>query len=169
MNLSSGFSLLEIVLVLSLVGVLGVILFYRPGGKSKVLSERFVERINDLVVTARVNAVVTGKPHRVFFDFKKKFFWIEVLADVRVGEVAKFVKLSIPYVRTVYPIDDSLSLENVDIGDRNSAKSGQERIVDAFFVISPAGLLQEANLCFLNDDFRFCIKSSPFKARFLYV
>lgn len=139
-----GFSLIEVMIVLFLIGIMAATMVPNfQGRKPRQERKQFLQRLNGLVHYGWQSAIMTHKLHRVFFDLKKNKAWLEVEAggkDIK-GEQA-FVPVSSAYVSHEVTIPEQLKIKNFMIEGKEEISSGFHLKVAWFFIV-PDGLTQD--------------------------
>lgn len=143
-KIKNGFSLIEVLVVLFLVGIMAAVMIPNfQGRQPRQEREQFINRLNGLVQFGWQSAIMTHKLHRVFFDFKKNKVRLEVEAggkDIK-GE-QKFVPVSSAYVSHEVTIPEQLKVKNFMIEGKEEISSGFHLKVAWFFIV-PDGLTQD--------------------------
>lgn len=165
-NLSYGFSLIEIVAVIALMAIMATVVIPKLSKRRIQLKKEFLNQLNSLTRTAQLDSILTGKSHRIFFDFQKRIVRIERMEKID-GE-DKFKPLDVPYGLNSYPINEKLELEKFTVKGKATGRMGEEKILTAYYVITPEGLAQEVEMEFFDQESRFTFVMNPFLARLSY-
>lgn len=146
MNNKSGFTLIEIMVALVLIGILAT--FVVPNLQRSVPSyerKKFISHLNALFGLAWQNAVVSRAVHKVSFDFGKKKVSIAAATDAQTREGKPVFKpMQSPYLKTSLDIPDNLQIKNFFIEgfDELSRYAGGTATAESWFYIVPEGLTQ---------------------------
>lgn len=165
-----GFSLLEVVAVVVLLAIIAAIALPRLIKRRVPLRQQLIQELNHLSRTAQLNAMMTGKLHRIIFDPKKEHIQIEMEAEKRDSQGAiQFNPLKIPYVKTSAPLPKNVDIDRFLIKDKNLIKQGEGvQLTGAWFYIIPEGMAQEVTIGFRDRDTSrtFSYSINPFTAVF---
>lgn len=146
-NVSRGFTFIELVIVLAIIGVLATAIvpnFKRlwPGYQRK----QFVDYMNSLMQVTWHNAIVTNRLHKINFDLEKREISVEIQGDKKpnfIGD-APFLPMNSSYMKTKYQWEpETFEFKNFYIAKRDEisltlrGKSGK-----IWFFITPEGLAQ---------------------------
>jgi len=173
----SGFTLIEIMVVLTLIGLLAAIIspnFRRRQPAQEV--QQFVGALNALLRLAAQQASVMGKLHRIYFDFEHNKVTVQVKGEGKDNKGEQIFKtMKAPYLRNAltWPnhfIPQNFFIEGVD----ELAEQGDERNKKkVWFFIMPDGLAQDIiiNIVDRNPAYRGKSKQiglvlNPFTAQF---
>jgi len=158
----SGFSLLELLVAIAILGLLATVVIPNlTTSKPKEEREKFIASLNSLVGFAWQNAIMTKKAQKVEFHFGKKI--INLFETT--GQTDKYGKLSWQpikraYIKTLLKIPEQLELKNfyVEMKDLSGTigKTGE-----GWFFISPGGISQEVVLNFFDSKDKIRTKKRP--------
>ena len=169
----SGFTLIEIMVAILIVGLMAAIITPNLGRKKPEYERKqLLGNLNALVRLAAQQASATGKLHRVFFDFDRNKFTVEVKAEGKndKGEQA-FKPIKAPYLHSSltwpkYYRVENFSIEGTDEGSADTKKT-------AWFFIMPDGLAQDViinvtdrNPAYRNKPKQIGLVMNPFSAQF---
>lgn len=134
--MKSGFSLIELMIVILLIGIIasvGIPRFTRGGRRD---SQVFIGRLNSLVQDGILAALQTNESQKVFFDIQNKKVELQGITD-------KKVKRSID-------IPKSIEISDFNINGKSPfiAGGGEKRTV--YFLINPEGISQEVNMIIID-------------------
>ncbi len=176
MNKYSGFSLLELLIVIMIIGILGTMIvpnFQRSTPRYE--RESFIARFNSLVQFGWQQGLLTHKTHRVTVDVGKK----EISLTVESNEKDKsgeglFKPLVNPVQDASFIIPDQIVIKQFFIeGFDMMAKFAQSKTASVWFYIIPDGMVQNVVINFndtkdlLNDHVRpIGLVLNPFSAQF---
>ena len=130
--MNKGFSLIELMIVILLIGIVAVIGVPRFLRSRQAGAQAFVARLNDLVSEAAVDAQRRGEPLRVFFSVSAKKISVQTLAGKAAGG-----SLAIP---------DSIELSDVIINGKSQFIAGGGEKDYVYFLINQEGISQEVKL-----------------------
>lgn len=153
MNKKYGFSLLEILIVIALIGVLGAAVM--PNFKRstpRYEREEFIARFNALTQLAWQLALMTNKAQQISVDVQKKIiFLLSATGDIdRSGQPV--FKAPIGLVRdTSLPIPDQFIIKQLFIeGFDMMSKSTSRKTEEVWFYVVPEGMAQDVMVNFVD-------------------
>jgi len=147
----TGFTLLELMVVMLIIGVMaslfGPTLF--SGRKPRYERDTFVARLNSLVSTARVQAILERAVHSIEFDFKKRT--VEIKRAPFPGALADdFESIKgLPSAHYIWLEQFEIKQFLVEGNDLMKAFARKETS-EVFFFVIPDGLTQEVTINFLD-------------------
>jgi prepilin-type N-terminal cleavage/methylation domain-containing protein len=152
-NKKDGFSLLELLIVIAIIGVMGSILapnFQRSTPRYE--REEFIARFNTLVQYGWQQSLITHKIHRVNVDVGKKL--ITLTSDAgekdKAGEIV-FKPIANAVEDTECTIPDQILIKQFFIeGFDMMAKCARSKTASMWFYIIPEGMVQSVVINF-ND------------------
>jgi prepilin-type N-terminal cleavage/methylation domain-containing protein len=173
---SNGFSLLELMIVLAIIGVLGAIIMPNIGRTTpRYEREAFIARFNTLVQYGWQQALVTHKIERITVDIGKKVISLTESTDEkdRSGELV-FKPLENAVYDTTIVIPDQIVIKQFFIeGFDMMTKFARSKTASAWFYIVPDGMTQNVvvngvDTQDLKDDQprQFSLVLNPFTALF---
>lgn len=148
----TGFTLIEVLVAIVLIGILAAVvvpnLYHRVPSYER---KQFIAQLNELMLTAWQNAIITHKIHKVDVDFGKQKIQLFIARD---GEKRKKELEFEPL--TGLALDTSIALpENIEI--KNFYIEGFDEMArfaagtgGAWFFIVPEGLSQEVTINFVD-------------------
>lgn len=171
-----GFTFIELVVVLLIIGIMGTVLVpYLGGGKQKADMRSFVSQFNELLQGAWRNALQTRHIQKVKVDFKNNV--ITLTERVEKGATQRddvFIAVKGLVTPTTITIPDGCTFVNFYIEGKDEM-ARETRSEDAWFFIMPDGIAQLVviNLKLQVDDQRAGIEIAglvlnPFTAQFEY-
>jgi prepilin-type N-terminal cleavage/methylation domain-containing protein len=153
MNKKYGFSLLEILIVVALIGVLGAAVM--PNLKRstpRYEREEFIARFNALAQLAWQQALITNKAQQISVDVEKKvIFLLSATGDIdRAGEPV--FKAPMGLVRdTSLPIPDQIVFKHVFVeGFDMMGKFTGKKTAEIWFYVVPEGMAQDVIVNFVD-------------------
>lgn len=166
---SSGFSLLEIMIVLAIIGLsLTVVIPRLSRGDNKQFDE-LIASLQALVQVGYTNALVTGQIHRVFFDIEHNRIRLEKsTGKVNAQGKFDFEPLKISYVKTDFTLDDRFEIRHFVIqGKDEMSQAIGITTNEMWFFIMPEGLTQEVTMSIYDtlQDKEKTLVMNPFTAQ----
>jgi prepilin-type N-terminal cleavage/methylation domain-containing protein len=168
----SGFSLLELVVVITILGIVAVAVtpLFR-GRESQLRTKDFVAKLNLLMQTSWQQALTSGKVQRVQCYLKDKKIELEEQKEVGSKDFAPFAH---EFLTTQLEIPQTYYFKNFYIKGVDEMRKGKR--VSVHFYITPSGLAQNViiNIIDQNDDLekdeseQFGLVLNPFSAQFEY-
>lgn len=147
-NKQHGFSLIEIIIAIAIVGVMAMIVVPRLRFRGGNELDKLTDQIAALTTLGYERAVMTGKVHRVFFAFKEHpYVELQVavaaktLPDKAPDTELKFEKAAADYNKVSFAWDERFVVKNFYIKGFDEAARGN--LTTAFFYIMPDGVSQE--------------------------
>jgi len=171
----SGFSLIELIVVIALMGLMATIAISSnrslfPGADRK----KFLAQLERLTSFAWHDAQATGKIHTIFFDIRNSQVRVQIDSGQR-DSSGKIISQPIKraYLNTSTPIPKNIQIKQFIIeGLDESGKGG--KVETAYFYLMPNGLTQQVtiNLLDVKDKVgsgrarQIGLVLNPFTARF---
>jgi len=146
-----GFTLLELIVVIALLGAVMAIVIPQIGKSPKQQREEFVTKVNRLVGFAWQNAIRSGKTQKVDFDFETKKITLEQSTGKKddKGEFT-FAPVVRDYRATSVKIPESFILKSFFIQGVDEVANRGGKISGAYFFITPEGLAQSVVINFVD-------------------
>lgn len=175
-NRRTGFSLIELVIVMALLGVMAMVIAPMLRGEDLDQErENFVTQLNSMIAGAQYNALVSGKITRVVFDLKHSQIYIEEKSEGKdeTGQ-DKYQLVQVPYNETFFSWDTHhFKMVDFWVNNKNELGNGQDS-EKAWFYIVPDGIAQVViiNLRDLmssekyNDAGEYSLVLNPFAVQF---
>ncbi len=141
----AGFSLLELLVVLLIIGLLGTIVIpnlqIRAPGYER---QEFLASIQGLIGTAWQQVLKTGTLHRLFFDFKKSEIRLEQIVKTEQfgGEKEEGKLVELPYIKTQLAIPPAVAIKQLFIDGTDVLNQPGVKVETAWFYMVPEGLSQ---------------------------
>lgn len=175
-NCRSGFSLIELLIVMALLGVMAMVI--APLLKGRDFDQErvsFVLQLNAFIAGAQYNAIASGKVSRVVFDLKKSQVYIEEqgLGRDETGQ-DKYELVQVPYNETFFEWDSHhFKLVDFWVNGNNELAGGKDSEKTWFYIV-PDGIAQVViiNLRDLissegyNDLGEYSLVLNPFAVQF---
>ncbi len=169
-----GFSLLELVIVLVIVGIVSIVVvpqFRKPG---TIEPKEFVAKLNLLMQAAWQQALFSGNTQKVLFDFdNKKISLFEHTQTGKTKNTEKWEPVTGSALNTEIMLPIHYIFNNFYIEKKDNMLRGE--LEDAYFFISPSGLAQEVIINITDQEQedkkaiqRFGLVLNPFSAQFEY-
>jgi len=169
-----GFTLIELIVVIALLGAVMAIIVPRIGKSPKQQREEFVTQLNRLVGFSWQNAIRSGKTQKVDFDFEKKkvTLWQSVGKKDDKGQLVTEPVVR-DYSATSVKIPKQFVLRSFFIEGVDEVANRGGKISGAYFYITPEGLAQSVIINFVDRKEKRAGRSrpiglvlNPFSARF---
>ncbi|HVW99328.1 MAG TPA: prepilin-type N-terminal cleavage/methylation domain-containing protein [Candidatus Babeliaceae bacterium] len=140
-----GFTLLEIVIAILLIGIMSALIVPRITRRGTKPEDELVTNLSALTQVAATNALMTGKLHRILFDFKRSLLELQQEREEKGAQEKKFDPVKIDYLKTAINWPDVLELRNFYINGKDEMTQGAGiSTPQVWFFISPDGLAQDA-------------------------
>ncbi len=138
--MTRGFSLIELMIVILLLGFIAVMGLPRFLRSSRTPTEDFIGRLNVLTGEGVLLAEQTHKVYKIFFDLPAKKVEVRTVGNAVAGK-----GISIP---------DLVEIQDVVINGKSqfSAGGGEKRTV--YYLINPDGITQEVTLSIIDHKVR---------------
>lgn len=174
---NKGFTLLEILVVLAIIGVLMAVVVpnFRnllPGRERKL----FVAKLNGLTRIAWQRALVERKTQKISFDFDKRLIWLESATGAVKDGTPEFAKAKGGYIPTALKIPKVIDIKNFIIEgfDEIGRYGAGRKTTESWFYIIPDGMAQSVTINFLDTGNlnaagkprQFGLVLNPFNAQF---
>lgn len=174
---NSGFTLLEILIVLAIIGILMAVVVpnFRnllPGRERKL----FVAKLNGLMRTAWQRALAERKIQKIAFDFDKRLIWLESATGAIKEGNPEFTKAKGSYIPTTLKIPKVIEVKNFIIEgfDEMGRYGAGRKTTESWFYIIPDGMAQVVTINFLDTSNlnaagkprQFGLVLNPFNAQF---
>jgi len=168
---SYGFTLLELIVVIAIIGILAVTVapLFR-GRESQLRTKEFVAKLNALMQVSWQQALVSQKVQRVYFDFRNKKILLEEQKDI---EGKDFVPIKSEFLDTQMEIPSTYFFKNFYIEGKDEML---RKVRAAYFYIVPSGLAQTVIINIIDqgeelkerESEKFGLVLNPFSAQFEY-
>jgi prepilin-type N-terminal cleavage/methylation domain-containing protein len=165
-NNRTGFTLIEIVVAIALLALVSALVIPRIRRQPLPVPKLFEQQLNSVLQIAKTNALETQKLHRIMFDLKNNNAFIEIVADKKDSQGKNaFEKLSIPYVKTSFPLNENLTVERFIVNGKNLMLRGDDlSYTGMWFYITAEGICQDIEIGLYDQDKKqnVTIKINPF-------
>lgn len=165
-KLPNGFTLLEIIIAIALLALVSALVVPRIRRQPLPLAQRFEHQLNSMLQLTKTNAMTTQKLHRIKFDFKKNIATVEIVDDKKDSQGKNvFSPLSIPYVKTSFPLDPDLTVERFVVNGKNlMLRSDDLEYTGMWFYITAEGIVQDVEIGLYDQEKKqnLTIKINPF-------
>jgi prepilin-type N-terminal cleavage/methylation domain-containing protein len=147
----SGFSLIEIIVAIAIIGVMAAIVIPRLNIRTGRELDLLVDRLANLTAQGYERAILNGTIHRVYFSFKEPAqVELQEAQPLKKGESElQFKKVPADYNKVSFLFDERFIIKNFFIKGHDEAARGV--LKDAFFYILPDGTSQEIIINILDS------------------
>jgi prepilin-type N-terminal cleavage/methylation domain-containing protein len=174
-----GFTLLELVIVLAIIGIFGVMVMplFR-GRQEKLEAQEFVAQLNVLMQAAWQQALFSQNTQKIYIDFRARTISLmqKTLKDTDVSDKHVFAPVTGLYLPTEVAIPATYFFKNFYVQGEDLVARLGAKLKDAWFFLSPSGVAQDViiNIINLADDAteqdaqKIGLVLNPFSAQFEY-
>lgn len=149
----SGFSLIEIIVVIALLALVSAIVIPRIKRQPLPLVKQFEQNLNGLLQQTKTNAMATQKLHRIFLDHKNHVVRIDVEDGKKDSQGKRtFKSLEIPYVKTSFPLDENLTIDRFTVNGKNFMSNTELSYYEMWFYITQDGICQEVEMVLVDQQ-----------------
>lgn len=149
---NKGFTLLEIIIAVAIIGLVVVIIIPNFMGRAPYYERKeTIANLNALTQLAWQNALIENKIHKIKFDFNAGKVWLEVETDEYEKGEPKFKPLARIHLDTEFAWPEHFEVKQFLIEKRDAMKEfvGRETRAVWFFVM-PDGLTQDVIINFVD-------------------
>ncbi len=147
--MKKGFSLIELMIVIMLIGIVAVIGMPRFLSSPRREAENFISHLNRLVSESVIEAQSRGEPLRIFFSITGKKVDMQTVSGKSLAK---------PLV-----IPDSIEISDVGINGKSQFVSGSGEKDSVYFLINQDGISQEVRLVLIDHAVR---RNNPRSGRY---
>lgn len=172
----SGFSLLELVIVIALMAIMAVAIVPNLRKSTTLEPKEFVVKLNALMQTAWQQAVLFNRVQRVKLNFadKKIVLFEERTGSDKTDKESNFVPVTGAYLDTQLAIPPGYSVNTFYVDGKDNTPG--TKLTEAHFFVMPSGVAQAVilNMSFVDEDYpelpvwKFGMVLNPFSAQFEY-
>jgi type II secretion system protein H len=148
-----GFTFIEILVVMMLVGILATIIVPNLGGRlPKYEREAFIAELEGVIRFGWQEAVQSTKMHRVLFDLEKNKIAVQVATGKKNRDgTPAFDTVADSYTASELIIPDAFEFREFYINGRNELKRDRDTFKVWFFIL-PTGMTQEVVINMLDTN-----------------
>ncbi|MCF7900021.1 type II secretion system GspH family protein [Candidatus Babeliales bacterium] len=155
-NIVSGFSLIEIILSIALLGIIAMIVVPNFSGRVPLYQRKeFISTLNAVVRRAWVKTIESAHPHKIVFNLNQRTLKIQERTQQQ-DAAGKFIFKDIhaQYIKSGFVWDERYKIENfyVEGVDEVGRHATGSQLEDIWFFIVPEGLAQEAIINILDTQ-----------------
>jgi len=164
-----GFTFIEIMAVMAIIALVAAVIIPRLRRRPLAVRKELLRNLNALTRTGQLNAIMTGRPHRILFDFEKRVIVLESTDGKRDSQGSlRFEPVSVPYTKTTVEFPLFAEMQRFFVGDIDMLARPDIAFTSAWFYVAPSGLAQQVKLDVLDTekDNPFSLVINPFTARF---
>jgi len=174
-NCRTGFSLIELIIVIALIGVMTMIV--TPLLRTEDLAQEranFVNQLNSFVIGAQYNALVSGKINRVVFDFKKSQVYIELqIGQVDAQGQDQYEAVNVDFNENIFSWNSAhFKIKDFFVNQKNELLDGNSD--QAWYYLMPDGNAQNVIINFYDlkdsekyhESAEYSMVLNPFAAQF---
>jgi prepilin-type N-terminal cleavage/methylation domain-containing protein len=146
---SQGFTLIEIVVAIALVGLMAAVMFpnlFAPTARIERVD--FITKTNALLLAGWQNALIAHKIHIVTFNFSTRKIYLKIADTPEHIDEQKAPIVKIDYISTMLDIPSQFELKNFIIEGTDETRGGTRNLF--YFYIMPDGLAQDVVINMLD-------------------
>ena len=110
----------------------------RPGYQRR----SFIVELNNLLMFAWRNALITQSVHRLLFDIKKRVIHVQIEIEEK-GKEKNFSDVPTQYVKTYYQWPENITIKQLFVGKEEQLQRPGIKTETVWFFIVPEGMSQE--------------------------
>lgn len=159
-----GFSLMELVVVIAILGTVAIAIPRFMGRTSLYKRHQFIRNFGTLVARGWQRAISTGQVHKIFIDYAHKRVELQSLADQSDKNFKpQFTPVRSDYNGNFITWPKNFVLKNLIINGHDEVTSYGfgNTFKDGWFYISSSGIIQDVIINFLDEDEKVAGKSRP--------
>lgn len=169
-----GFSLLELVIVLVIIGIVSITVLPRFRKPGTIEPKEFVAKLNVLMQAAWQQALFSGHMQKVLFDFdNKKISVFELTQTGKTKDTDQWKPVTGSALDTEITLPTHYIFNNFYIEKKDNMLRGE--LKNVYFFILPSGIAQEVIINITDQGQedkkaiqRFGLVLNPFSAQFEY-
>jgi len=149
-----GFSLLEILIVIAIIGILGAVIVPNINRSTpRYEREAFIARFNALLQYGWQHAMMTRKIHQITVDISKKMITLLEESDEVDKSGTVYKQIADAVYDTTIPLPDQIAIKQFFIeGFDMMTKFSRAKSASVWFYIIPEGMAQDVIINFIDTN-----------------